>query len=123
MIRISTFEISPRTTRKTHSIKQVNPTARIETQLDSLLPSLGNKSRVQETRLLPVETSCFPPQLIRLRHARSSSGTLRLYPFYNEGMCARVCKSFRRQRGRDTEGVRGIVREHFAARHYPSFCR
>lgn len=36
---------------------------------------------------------------------------------------ARVCRSFRRQRGRDTEGVRGIVREHFAARHYRSFCR
>lgn len=105
-------------------IKQVDPTARNAAQFDSLSLSLGNKSQVQGTRLLPVET--WSPQLIRLRHARSSSGTLRLYPFYKEGMFytrACVCRSFRRQRGRDTEGVRGIVREHFAARHYRSFCR
>lgn len=38
-------------------IKQVDPTARNAAQFDSLSLSLGNKSQVQGTRLLPVETS------------------------------------------------------------------
>lgn len=73
-------------------IKQVDPTARNAAQFDSLSLSLGNKSQVQGTRLLPVET--WSPQLIRLRHARSSSGTLRLYPFYSEGMCSTRVHAF-----------------------------
>lgn len=101
-------------------IKQVDPTARNAAQFDFLSLSLGNKE----------------PDYFRLKPgplSLSGCGTLgpRLYPqtvsflqrrnvFYTR---ARVCRSFRRQRGRDTEGVRGIVREHFAARHYRSFCR
>lgn len=100
-------------------------------QFDFLSLSLSRtlKSQVQGTRLLPVETPLLPPPPSlsgcgtldpRERNSQTVSFLQRRNVFYTR---ARVCRSSGRQRGRDTEGVRGIVREHFAARHYPSFCR
>lgn len=73
-------------------IKQVDPTARNAAQFDSLSLSL---SREQVSSPRNQTTSGWNlPQLIRLRHARSSSGTLRLYPFYSEGMCSTRVHAF-----------------------------
>ena len=92
----------------------------------SLSPELSSL-KSKEPDYFRLKPRCFPPSLSgcgtldpRERNSQTVSFLQRRNVFYTR---ARVCRSSGRQRGRDTEGVRGIVREHFAARHYPSFCR
>lgn len=105
-------------------IKQVDPTARNAAQFDSLSLSLSGTSLKSKEpdyfRLKPPSAYQAAARSILERNSQTVSFLQGRNVFYTR---ARVCRSFRRQRGRDTEGVRGIVREHFAARHYRSFCR
>lgn len=107
-------------------IKQIDPTARNAAQFDSLSLSLSREQvsspRNQTTsgwNLVPSAYQAAARSILE-RNSQTVSFLQGRNVFYTR---ARVCRSFRRQRGRDTEGVRGIVREHFAARHYRSFCR